>query len=173
MSTGEIMRREHRDRLPLFTHILERLDSNLLPRLSVLTRCWRGVGTMSGLGERMWGRYVGGQDRTTASENGVCSLRSDSANGDDSRPQQRRRSECRAPQRRARRGHCVGVLIMKKMKWRNAPDDGTKSKYRDCVCPVSIYLNSSSVSNAMYELYPVGAVEVAITKEMAMTSAAN
>lgn len=33
----------------------------------------------------------------------------------------------------------------KKTEWRNAPDDGTISKHRDCVCPVSIYLNSSSV----------------------------
>lgn len=114
MSTGEIMRREHRDRFPLFMHVLERLDSNLLPRLSTLAGCWRGVGTMSGLGEGVWGRYVGGQDRTTGTERGVYSLCSDSGSGDDSRPQQRRKSECRAPQRKARRGHCVDVIYEKR-----------------------------------------------------------
>ena len=66
-------------------HVLECLDSNLLPRLSILTGCWRGVGTMSGLGEGVWGRYMGGQDRTTGTEKSVCSFRSDSGSGDDSR----------------------------------------------------------------------------------------
>ena len=60
MSTGEIMRREHRDWLSLLMHVLERLNSNLLPRLSTLTGWWRGVGTMPGLGEGVWGRYGGG-----------------------------------------------------------------------------------------------------------------
>lgn len=64
---------------------------------------------MSGVGEGVWGRYVGGQDRTTGTEKGVCSLRSGSGSGYDSRPQQRRRSECCATERKAWRGHCVGV----------------------------------------------------------------
>ena len=78
-------------------HVLERLDSDLLSPFSILTGCWRGVGTMSGLGEGVWGRYVGGQGRTTGIEKGVCSLCSNSGSGDDSRPQQRRRSDCCAP----------------------------------------------------------------------------
>jgi hypothetical protein len=79
------MRREHCDRLPLLVHVLERLDSNLLPHLSILTGCWRGVGTMSCLVEGVWRRYVeGGQDRTSCGADGTCCLRS--RNGNDSRP---------------------------------------------------------------------------------------
>lgn len=68
------MCREHCDWLPLFVHVLERLDSNLLSRLFIFTECGRGVGAMSGLEEGVR-RYVGGQGRAAAGAKGVCGLR--------------------------------------------------------------------------------------------------
>ena len=79
------MRCEHRDWLSLFIQVPERLDSNLLPRLSVITGGWRGVGTMSSLRDGMQGREMGGPGRATGTPNGVCGVCS--GNGDDPCPE--------------------------------------------------------------------------------------